>query len=209
MNHQFITIEGIEGVGKSTICQTIYQHLRGKNFPVLLTREPGGTPIGEAVRQVILNDYAHTMAPMCELLLMFSARAQHIEQIIRPALAQNEWVLSDRFTDASFAYQGSGRGIDFEKIALLENLVQNDLQPGLTLLLDAPVDVAFERMIARGNRDRIEQESHEFFERIRQGYLTRAKTNPTRYQIIDAQQALEKVQADVVGALESYLSQVK
>jgi len=163
VKNQFITVEGIEGVGKSTICQTINQYFHQHKLPSLLTREPGGTPVGEAVRQVILKDYDHHMAPMCELLLMFAARAQHIEQIILPALQQGEWVVSDRFTDASFAYQGAGRGIDYAKIACLEELIQQTLQPGLTLLLDAPVDVALSRMLARGKLDRIEQENQEFF----------------------------------------------
>jgi len=200
-------VEGIEGVGKSTLCQTIYQHLHQLNLPVLQTREPGGTPIGEAIRQVILNDYPHDMAALCELLLMFAARAQHIEQIIQPALAQGEWVLSDRFTDASFAYQGAGRGIARSKISQLEQLVQDDLRPGLTILLDAPVAVALDRMVARGKLDRIEQEDQHFFERIRQGYLQRAKTDPLRYRIVDASQSLPQVRDDVKKHVNEYVGE--
>ena len=205
MLNRFITVEGIEGVGKSTICHTITQYLHQQNFPVIQTREPGGTPIGEAIRQVILNDYSHAMANMCELLLMFAALAQHIEQVISPALAHNQWVLSDRFSDASFAYQGAGRGIALEKISQLETLVQNDLRPGLTFLLDAPVEIALNRLLVRGKLDRIEQEKSSFFERIRLGYLQRAQSQPERYRIIDATLPLQEVQNNVKQQLQEYI----
>lgn len=207
MINQFITVEGIEGVGKTTVCQTIYQFFHQHKFPIIQTREPGGTPIGEAIRQVILNDYPHDMDPLCELLLMFAARAQHIKQVIKPALAQKEWVLSDRFTDASYAYQGAGRDLGFDKVATLEQLVQAELRPGLTLLLDAPVDVALGRMVARGKLDRIEQENQDFFQRIRDGYLQRAQQDAARYRIVDASQPLSEVHAAVKQILSDYVGE--
>lgn len=202
VTNKFISIEGVEGVGKSTIVEMICALLDQKDEPYVLTREPGGTPIAESIRQVLL---AHHEEPMChdtELLLMFGGRAQNIEAVIKPALSEGKWVISDRFTDASFAYQGGGRQIDDHHIQAMADWVQGDLWPSRTILLDAPVEVGFSRMASRGVKDRIEREGMPFFERVRSAYLARAKADPVRFRVVDATQSLEAVSADVLALLQ-------
>ena len=204
MNKQFfITIEGGEGAGKSTVIKILEQYLKEKNVPITLTREPGGTEIAESIRQVLLDfQYKEKMAEDTELLLMFASRAQHIAQVIKPALAKGNVVLCDRFTDASFAYQGGGRGISEERIEALANWVQGDFWPDLTILLDIPIEVGFERIKARGVKDRIEEEQMQFFESVRQCYLDRAAKYPNRFVVVDASQPLESVEKRLIEILE-------
>ena len=194
MTGKFITVEGIEGVGKTTNIEFIRQLLQTAGKDVVVTREPGGTPLGEAIRNLLLDPDYTGMDSTCELQLMFAARAEHLAQVIRPALEQGKWVLCDRFTDATYAYQGGGRGIDTNIIALLEDLVQGEFRPDITLLLDVPVDVGLARASERSDPDRFEQEQVTFFERIRQAYLDMAKVEPGRYRVIDASLPLENVQ---------------
>ena len=202
---KFIVIEGAEGVGKSTNREFVHQQLQQNGIDVCCTREPGGTPLGEHLRSLLLEP-GQSIGDDAELLLMFAARAEHLEEVIRPALQQGQWVLCDRFTDASYAYQGGGRGIDVERIASLERWVQRGLKPDLILLLDAPAAVGLQRVHKRGGIDRFEQEAIEFFERVRQTYLARAIGDPERYRIIDATQALEQVQAQIKATLTAYLN---
>ncbi|MCP4698244.1 MAG: dTMP kinase [Gammaproteobacteria bacterium] len=187
----FITLEGIEGTGKSTHADSVCDFLRERGIAALKTREPGGSEIGEAVREWLLG--YREMHSDTELLLMFAARAEHIHRVIRPALAAGQWVVSDRFTDASFAYQGGGRGIDSDRIAQLESWVQGAFRPDLTLLLDAPVDIAMRRIHKRGAPDRFEREKHAFFERVRAAYLDLAERNSQHYRILDASRSLAEV----------------
>ena len=175
MTGKFITVEGIEGVGKTTNIEFILQQLRGLGKDVVVTREPGGTPLGEAIRGLLLDPEYTGMSPDCELQLMFAARAEHLARVIKPAMEAGQWVLCDRFTDATWAYQGGGRGLDAGKIARLEDLVQGDFRPDLTLLLDVPVEIGLERAGKRGKLDRFEQETVDFFERVRQAYLDMAR----------------------------------
>ncbi len=191
---KFITVEGIEGVGKSTNMEFIHRQLQTAGKDVLVTREPGGTPLAEAIRELLLDPAFTGMDALCELQLMFAARAEHLAKVIRPALAAGRWVLCDRFTDATYAYQGGGRGLETAVIARLEDLVQGDFRPDLTLLLDVPVETGLARASLRGTLDRFEQEKIEFFERVRQSYLGMARKHPGRYRIIDASQSLEAVQ---------------
>jgi dTMP kinase len=202
----FITIEGIEGAGKSTAMKFVAEYLHTKNIPLVVTREPGGTPIAEDIRRLLLAPHEEIMAIDTELLLMFASRAQHIANVIRPALAQRQWVLCDRFTDASYAYQGGGRNIDAERIATLETWVQAELQPNLTLLLDIPVEVGVARIKDRKTQDRIEREHHAFFARARQAYLERAKRFPQRFKIINAAEKLPQVQVQLIAALQDLLN---
>lgn len=199
---RFITVEGIEGVGKSTHLKFIRTWLETRGLRVLQTREPGGTPIAEHIRQLLLDSSSDRLSAMSELLLMFAARACHVEQVIRPALMQGYWVLCDRFTDASYAYQGGGRKLPMRNIAALERMVLKRLKPDLTLLLDAPVRVGMARIRKRGRRDRFEREQHAFFERVRRVYLQRARREPRRIQVIDAGGELRKVQQDIAMVLE-------
>lgn len=194
MSGLFITLEGPEGAGKTTNREFLAERLRAAGRQVLLTREPGGTPLAERIRELLLTPSDEPMASDTELLLMFAARAQHLEQVIRPALAAGKVVLCDRFTDATYAYQGGGRGLSEERIAVLETFVQGDLRPDLTLVFDLPVEVGLARAAARGRLDRFEQEGREFFEAVRQAYLRRAARYPERYRIIDAGQPLDQVQ---------------
>ncbi len=194
----FITIEGGEGVGKSTNIELLRDYLAENGVDVIVTREPGGTALGEAVREVLLAPREEPIADMAELLLIFAARAQHLAQVIRPALRRGTWVLCDRFTDATYAYQGGGRGMSFEDIARFESLVQGELRPDYTLLLDAPVTTGMRRAQDRGELDRIEQEAGEFFARVRSAYLTLAEQGGGRYRVIDASRALNEVQAELV-----------
>ncbi len=207
MQSRFITVEGIEGVGKSTHMAFIQQWLEARGVKVETSREPGGTPLAEQIRDLLLSPRTENMPEMAELLMMFAARSVHLENRIRPALEQGRWLLCDRFTDATFAYQGSGRGMNTDRIAELEEAVQGDLRPHLTLLLDAPVEVGLGRARARGEADRFEQEAVEFFRRVRQGYLARAKADPGRVRIVNASGSLEQVQADLVGVLEEAWAQ--
>jgi dTMP kinase len=206
---KFITIEGGEGVGKSTQIAGLRDWLGAGGIEVVTTREPGGTPRAERIRELVLATSAEPMPPMCELLLMFAARSSHIENVIRPALARGDWVLCDRFTDATYAYQGAGRGVATQQIATLEQLVQEDLRPDLTLLLDAPVEVALARAKSRNLAldvtDRFEQEQRAFFERVRQGYLERAHQYPARFAVIDATASLDMVAADIRTTVQTRL----
>lgn len=197
-----ITLEGCEGVGKSTALTFIKNYFSEKKIECVFTREPGGTKIGEAIREILLRSTLENIFPETELLLMFAARAQHIAQIIKPALSAGKIVISDRFTDASFAYQGGGRKIAEDRIQILADFVQGSLQPDLTLLLDAPVEIGLSRMQKRGKKDRIEQESIDFFNRVRNAYLNRAKQFPKQFVIIDASGLLVNTQKQIKAALD-------
>ncbi len=187
---KFITFEGVDGAGKSTHLAWFADTLRQRGLDVLVTREPGGTPLGERLREILLNQPMHAET---EVLLMFAARLEHIEQVIRPALQRGTWVVSDRFSDASFAYQGGGRGVPLAKLEQLEHWVHEGLQPDLTLLFDIPVEIARQRLLNNPTLDRFEQEQSGFFERVRAAYHLRVRQNPQRYAVIDAAQALEIV----------------
>ena len=206
---KFITIEGGEGVGKSTQIARLRDFISVSGADVVLTREPGGTPRAERIRQLLLESSDESMPGTCELLLMFAARATHIENVIEPALARGAWVICDRFTDATYAYQGGGRGLPNEHIATLESLVQGNLRPDLTLLLDAPLDVSGARASARnaaaGMSDRFEREQREFFERVRAAYLQRARNEPNRFVIIDAAAGVDVVAASIQQAITTRL----
>ncbi len=201
---KFITLEGIEGAGKSSHLAFIESWLKSKGLIVVRTREPGGTPLGESIRQILLDHRNTAMASDTELLLMFAARAQHLAELIKPALARGDWVLSDRFTDATYAYQGSGRAISSERIGVLENWVQGTLRPDLTILLDVPVDVGLQRAAERGEKDRFEREQAEFFARVREGYLSLARSTPGRYRVVDASCPLADVQDQIRITLEAW-----
>jgi len=206
MRGKFITLEGGEGAGKSTVLSAVREQLVADGAEVIITREPGGTPAGEAIRGVLLDPALHgAIAPETELLLMFAARAQHVRETIKPALAAGRWVLSDRFTDASYAYQGGGRAQPLERIAELERWAADDLQPDLTLLLDLPVGIGLARARGRGPADRIELEAQDFFERVRAAYRARAAAQPARFRIIDASQPLDAVLDQVRNAIGEFL----
>jgi len=200
---KFLTVEGTEGVGKTTNIAFIKSWLERNGIEYVATREPGGTPLAEEVRALLLAPRAEKVHENAELLLVFAARAQHLAQVIEPALAQGKWVLCDRFTDATYAYQGGGRQMEKSTIATLENLVQKSLRPDAVILLDIPVQLGLERARGRGELDRFEQEDIAFFERVRAAYLERAGAN-RHYRIVDASQTLEQVQA----ALETHLNQL-
>lgn len=201
----FITLEGGEGVGKSTALSFIKNYVTQKNIECVMTREPGGTKIGDAIRDILLHHKDELVLPETELLLLFAGRAQHIKHIIKPALAAGKTVISDRFTDASFAYQCGGRQVPIHYFELLEKWIQGDLYPNLTLLLDAPVEVGMARIENRGDKDRIEEEKTEFFQRVREAYLDRAKQFPNRFVIIRANESLENVQIQIKDALDRCL----
>lgn len=203
---KFITIEGIEGAGKSTQLTFIKKYLAEKNQPLVVTREPGGTKLGEQIRELLLTPRSEGMAVDTELLLMFAARAEHIQQVIKPALAQNKWVLSDRFTDATFAYQGGGRGIAQHRINEIANWTLQGLQPDLTLLFDLPVEVGQQRVLSRNQGiDRFEQEKIDFFQKVRDCYLERAQQEPERIKIIDANQSIASIQNQISIILDTLL----
>jgi len=203
---RFITVEGGEGAGKSTCIDHIRRHLETAGKQVVVTREPGGTPLAEAIRDLLLGQHDGGMANDTELLLVFAARADHVARVIRPALDCGDWVLSDRFTDATYAYQGRGRGLSNERIAMLENFVQDDLHPDLTLLLDLPVTMGLARAAGReGAPDRFEQEAAAFFERVRAAYRERAEQEPDRFRVIDASRPLVEVTAQIGDVLDAYL----
>jgi len=204
---RFITLEGGEGAGKSTNLEYLSTRLQAAGVNVRHTREPGGTPLGEKLRELLLNPDHTGMHSDTELLLMFAARAQHLHELILPALARGEWVICDRFTDATYAYQGGGRGIDVQRIALLEDWVQQGLQPDTTLLFDLPVAQGLERAGKRGALDRFEQEQQDFFVQVRAAYLERAAQNPGRFRIVDAGRELAAVQQqldDIINTVLTY-----
>jgi len=206
MTGKFITIEGIEGAGKTTCIQVVTEVTERQGISAIHTREPGGTDLGEDLRNLLLGHKHTGMSDDAELLMMFAARAQHIAQKIQPALDVGKWVLCDRFTDATYAYQGYGRGIPLQKISDLENWVQGALRPDLTLLMDLPVEVGMERAGKRSAPDRFESEAWDFFERIRKGYLSIAAEQPSRVKVIDASQDLANVQVQVRAAMEAFVN---
>lgn len=199
---KFITIEGGEGAGKSTNIQFIVDYLQAAGKELVVTREPGGTKLGEQLREILLNPENKEMDFRTELLLMFAARAQHIAEVIRPALDAGKWVVCDRFTDATYAYQGAGRAMGEENIAVLEQWVQGDLRPDHTFLFDVPVELGLQRVNLRADQDRFEQEKLKFFDNVRQAYLARAEAEPQRFLVIDASQELNQVQQDLKAVLE-------
>ena len=204
----FITVEGAEGVGKSTNIAFIRDALESKGLEVIVTREPGGTEMAEEIREVLLKNRDEKVAESAELLLMFAARAQHIESLIKPALMQGKWVISDRFTDATYAYQGGGRGVSASKISILEDFVQGDFRPDKTILLDAPVEVGMARAHKRGELDRFENEKLAFFEKVRNVYLERVEVEPKRFELIDASKSLEEVQVQLKNTLERIVGEI-
>lgn len=203
---RFITVEGGEGAGKSTNLAFIQQLLEAAGKNVVFTREPGGTPLGEEIRELLLGHKHDGMADDTELLLMFAARAEHLARKIKPALAAGSWVLCDRFTDATYAYQGGGRGIAQEHIAVLEQWVQGALRPDLTLLLDLPVETGLERAGKRSAPDRFESQASQFFNAVRQGYLDIAAAEPGRVKLVDASKSLTEVQAQIEAVIGAFLT---
>jgi dTMP kinase len=201
MTGKFITFEGIDGAGKSTHLDWLAKHLREQGHTVTVTREPGGTPLGEKLREILLSQPMHLET---EALLMFAARREHLDKVIRPALSEGIWVISDRFSDASFAYQGGGRGLDENKLLELERWVQEGLQPDLTLLFDVPVEVSRQRLANNTSLDRFEQEKQEFFQRVRESYLRRAKQFPLRFRVINATRSLNEIQKELEKIFSMY-----
>ena len=203
---RFITVEGQDGAGKTTNLEFIRSILKGHGIPVVETREPGGTELGEQIRDLVLHSADIDIAPASELLLIFASRAQHIQHLIRPALEQGEWVLCDRFTDATYAYQGGGRGMPWEDICALENLVQKTLRPDLTLLFDVDVETGRRRAAQRAPADRFETEGESFKQAVRATYLKLAHASPERIKVIAANQPLDAVQRQVARVLEGFIS---
>ena len=201
----FITVEGVEGAGKSTQLSFIDSYLRAAGISLVVTREPGGTPLAEEIRELLLRPRDAGMAPTTELLLMFAARAEHLEQKIMPAIRRGDWVLCDRFTDATYAYQGGGRNLNKSLITELEQLVQGDHRPDLTIYLDLPVSTGLERARKRGQLDRFEQEDVGFFERVRKAYLERSRQLPGIYRVVDASQSIEDVKLQIRNILDAIL----
>ena len=199
MSGLFITLEGVDGAGKSSHLEWLGDWFRQLGHTVRMTREPGGTPVGERLREIVLHEAMH---PDTEALVMFAARREHIEQVIRPGLAAGEVVISDRFTDASFAYQCGGRGLDEARLEVLETWVQEGLQPHLTLLFDVPTEVAAARLANAREPDRFEREQADFHRRVREAYLRRAQRNPERIRVIDGSRSLEEVRSQLQGILE-------
>ncbi|OYW64938.1 MAG: dTMP kinase [Hydrogenophilales bacterium 16-64-46] len=200
MPGRFITLEGVDGAGKSTHLGFVAERLRARGHEVVVTREPGGTPLGETLRELLLH---RDMDAGTELLLMFAARQQHLAELIQPALARGAWVVSDRFTDASYAYQCGGRGIDAARVAALENWVQQGFAPDLTLLFDVPAEVAESRRSAARAADRFEREADSFFNRVRQAYLVRAAAEPERIRVLDARQSIAALQDEIARLLDA------
>lgn len=205
MTAKFITLEGSEGVGKTTNLEHIQKLLTEKNIDFIVTREPGGTELGEQLRELLLGHKHDGMADETELLMMFAARAEHLDKVIKPALNKGQWVLCDRFTDATYAYQGGGRGIALERISILEDYVQGDLRPDLTLLLDAPIEVGRERAGKRSAPDRFEKEQVDFFNKVRDMYLNRAKQDPERMKIVNAAAELDDVKQQITTYLDAFV----
>ena len=202
----FLTVEGVEGVGKSTHIETVRVFLESQGISCTVTREPGGTPVAERIRELLLGvDQEDSLIGLSELLLVFAARAQHLERVIKPALAQGKWVICDRFTDATYAYQGGGRDLDLSIIASLESLVQGELKPDLTIILDLDPRIGIQRARERGKLDRFEREDLEFFNKVRQAYLDIAAAEPKRCMVIDASQNLETVKSELLKVLQSRL----
>jgi len=201
---KFITLEGIEGVGKTSNLRFIKELLEAEGHSCVVTREPGGTNLGEALRGILLNHSEENMSPDAELLMMFAARAEHLEKVIKPALANNQTVLCDRFTEATYAYQGGGRQLDEEKIAELEEWVQGNLRPDLTVILDAPVEIGRARAGKRSEPDRIEQEQDDFFQRVRNAYINMSEHYPHRICLVDASVGIEQVQQQIRAMLAEY-----
>jgi dTMP kinase len=201
----FLTLEGVEGTGKSTNLSFITDYLRNAGVNLIVTREPGGTELGEEIRELLLRHREDGMHPDTELLLMFAARAEHLRRKIQPALAAGQWVLSDRFTDATYAYQGGGRALDLERIAILEDWTQGALRPDITFLLDLDPEVGLARAANRAALDRFEQEDLAFFQRVRNAYQQRVEEQPERFRVVDASQPLEEVQADLQAYLDALL----
>ena len=204
---RFITIEGGEGAGKSTAQVRLKATLQSKGISVVCTREPGGTPLAESIRQTLLDVEGEAPVEMAELLLIFAARAQHLARVIEPALAAGKWVICDRFTDATYAYQGAARGLSSELISTLEHLVQGGRQPDTVILMDLQPHIGMERAKSRGALDRFEQEQHHFYERVRSGYLARVQENPARYKVIDAEQELESVHRELDKLVEGWIAE--
>ena len=202
----FLTFEGGEGAGKSTNLDYVRQRLEAAGIPLLLSREPGGTALGEKIRGLLLDPDNKGLGSDTELLLMFAARAEHLSRVIRPALERGTWVLCDRFTDATYAYQGYGRGIARERISVLEDWVHSGFQPDITILFDLPVALGIQRAGQRGELDRFEQEDVSFFEAVRAGYLERARAYPQRFRIIDASPELTAVQRQLDAVIEELLA---
>ncbi len=200
---RFITIEGVEGVGKSTNIALVKSLLEARGYEVLLTREPGGTPTGERIREILLDKNEQAMTAMTELLLVFAARSQHVSQVIRPALAAGQWVISDRFTDSSYAYQGGGRELGIEIVAALEAQVLADFRPDLTIVLDVDIATGLERATREAEADRFESEQASFFQRVRETFLTLAEAD--RYRVIDAGQPIEQVQVDLTEVIVEFI----
>ena len=198
---KFITVEGPEGAGMASLVPHIRTYLEAAGKGVVVSREPGGTPLSESIRNLLLDKTIKDMGDDTELLLMFAARAEHIRQMIEPALARGQWVVCDRFTDATYAYQGAGRGLPDERIQAIETWVQGRLRPDLILILDLPVVLGLQRAYARGETDRFEQEDETFFSRVRQKYLDRARCAPQRYRVIDASQSIESVRESITASL--------
>ncbi len=209
MTGLFITLEGPEGAGKSTNREYLAERLRAAGIEVLLTREPGGTPLAERIRDVLLTPVEEVMNADTELLLVFAARAQHLATVIRPALERGAVVLCDRFTDSTYAYQGAGRDLSLARIAALEDFVQGELRPDLTLVFDLPVDVGLARASARGRLDRFEQEGQAFFQKVREAFLARAAAAPQRYVLVDAAQPLAQVQQSLDSLLPQLLERAR
>ena len=201
----FITVEGIEGAGKTTCLALLEEHIRARGHDLLVTREPGGTALGEDLRGLLLDHRHDGMSDDAELLLMFAARAEHLHARIEPALEAHMWVLCDRFTDATYAYQGYGRGIALERIAALETWVQGERRPDLTLLMDLPVRTGLERAGRRSAPDRFERQAMAFFERVREGYLRLARDHPRRFCVIDASRTLDEVSGQISAEIDAYL----
>lgn len=206
MRGRFITVEGVEGAGKSTLIDALRECLEADDREVMVTREPGGTRLGEALREVLLDNHQREMVPEAELLLMFAARVQHVKETIRPALAAGTWVICDRFTDATYAYQGYGRRMPLAHIRYLETWLQEDLRPDLTVLLDLPVETGLARTGGRGGPDRFETEADEFFERVRGGYLEMARAEPERFRKVDASRSREAVREQAGEVLRDFLA---
>jgi len=202
----FISVEGIEGTGKSTNIDFLTGLIEKQGFEVVRTREPGGTPMAEKIRQLLLNHDQEDLPAIAELLLFFAARSLHLRNTIIPALQQGKWVVCDRFTDASRAYQGSGRGLDLDRIERMAEWVQEGTEPDMTLLLDAPAEIGMERAAARGKGDRMDNEELAFYQRVRTGYLTLADMHPDRFAVVDASRPLPEVQASIAAKLETFFS---
>lgn len=202
---KFISIEGVEGAGKSTNIEAIKQYLEGKKIDFVVTREPGGTILAENIRGLLLQVSDEAPAELTELLLIFAARAQHLEKVIQPALESGRWIICDRFTDATYAYQGGGRGLKTSVIADLESMVQDELRPDLTIILDLDPETGLARAKERGELDRFENEKNEFFEKVRSAYLDIATSNPDRCFVIDANQSIGQISADIINLLDNRL----